>query len=158
QNYRGRRATAIENDRIRVTVLAEGGHIAEVLDKETGVNPLWTPPWPSIEPSAFDPIRDRDAYGSGPDAKLLAGILGHNVCLDLFGGPSTDEQTAGLTAHGEAPVASYAVSAATDALTMHATLPLAQLRFERRIELHDRAVRIDERIESLCAFDRPIGW
>ena len=53
--YRGRRAVAIENDRVRVTVLEGGGHIAEVLDKRTGVNPLWTPPWPSIEPEAYDP-------------------------------------------------------------------------------------------------------
>ena len=52
--YHGRRAVAIENDRIRVTVLEGGGHIAEIFDKATGVNPLWTPPWRSIEPEAFD--------------------------------------------------------------------------------------------------------
>ena len=38
--YRGRRAAQIENDRLRLTVLQEGGHIAEILDKSTGVNPL----------------------------------------------------------------------------------------------------------------------
>ena len=38
--YRGRRAVSIENDRIRVTVLEDDGHIAEILDKATGVNPL----------------------------------------------------------------------------------------------------------------------
>jgi hypothetical protein len=31
--YRGRRATSIENEMVRVTVLHEGGHIAEILDK-----------------------------------------------------------------------------------------------------------------------------
>jgi hypothetical protein len=40
--YRGRRATSIENDLVRVTVLHEGGHIAEILDKQSGVNPLWS--------------------------------------------------------------------------------------------------------------------
>ncbi len=30
--------------RARVTVLEEGGHIAEIFDKRSGVNPLWTPP------------------------------------------------------------------------------------------------------------------
>ena len=44
--YRGRRAAAIENNDLRVTVLEEGGHIAEILHKASGVNPLWTPGWP----------------------------------------------------------------------------------------------------------------
>ena len=35
---------------------------------------------------------------------------------------------------------------------------LAQMRFERRISLHGRRIRIRETVESLCAFDRPIGW
>ena len=62
--YRGRRAAALENSRVRVTVLLEGGHVAEILDKETGVNPLWNPPWPTIEPSAYDPARHPE-YGEG---------------------------------------------------------------------------------------------
>jgi len=72
--YRGRRAAAIENDALRVTVLREGGHIAEVFDKQTGVNPLWTPPWQSIEPSAYD-----GEYGNGVESRLLGGIMGHNL-------------------------------------------------------------------------------
>jgi hypothetical protein len=87
--YRGRNSVSIENLHLRVTVLKEGGHIAEILDKQTGVNPLWIPPWPSIEPCAHHSA-DRN-YGSGPDAKLLAGIMGHNLCLDIFGGPSAEE-------------------------------------------------------------------
>jgi hypothetical protein len=53
-NFRGRRAVSIENESLRVTVLQEGGHIAQILDKSSGVSPLWIPPWPSIEPSAYD--------------------------------------------------------------------------------------------------------
>ena len=51
---------SIENEHLRVTVLAEGGHIAGIADKKTGVNPLWTPPWTSIEPSTYDPARHPD--------------------------------------------------------------------------------------------------
>ena len=47
--YRGRRAVGIQNSDLRVTVTREGGHIAEIFDKAAGVNPLWSPPWPSIE-------------------------------------------------------------------------------------------------------------
>src|SRR5438045_1207372 len=32
-SYRGRRAATIENDAVRVTVLEEGGHIAEIADQ-----------------------------------------------------------------------------------------------------------------------------
>ena len=158
QIYHGRRAASIENESVRVTVLAEGGHIAEVFDKQTGVNPLWTPPWPSIEPSTYDPALHRDTYGAGAEAILLAGIMGHNVCLDIFGGPSIEEAASGLTVHGDAPVAPYAISVSDDGLRLGAVLPLAQIRFERLITLRGRAVGIRERVDSLCGFDRPIGW
>ncbi len=155
--YRGRRAAAIENNQLRVTVLREGGHIAEIFDKQTGVNPLWTPPWPSIEPSAYDAARHPE-YGTGPEAHLLAGIMGHNLCLDLFGGPSPEEAAAGLTVHGEGSVAPHDVSESGGGLVMRAEMPMAQLRFERRLEVDGRAVRIREVVENLSACDRPIAW
>jgi hypothetical protein len=158
QVHRGRRAAIVENDQIRVTVLVEGGHIAEVLDKASGVSPLWTPPWASIEPSAYDPAVHDAVYGSGSDARLLAGIMGHNLCLDIFGGPSAEEAAAGLTAHGDAPVARFEVLQSNGGLLMRALLPLAQIQFERRIELHGRGVRVRERVTSRCAVDRPIAW
>ena len=156
-SYGGRRAASIENDELRVTVLEEGGHIAEILDKRTAVNPLWTPPWPSIEPSTYD-VAVHQAYGAGMDAKLLAGIMGHNLCLDIFGGPSAEEAAAGLTPHGEASVVAYEIETDGTALSMRACLPLAGLQFERRIELRGRGVRIQETVESITASDRPVGW
>jgi hypothetical protein len=158
QTYRGRRAAVIENETLRVTVLAEGGHIAEVFDKQIGVNPLWTPPWRSIEPSAYDAAIHRGTYGEGADAQLLAGIMGHNICLDIFGVPSPDEAAAGLTAHGDASVVAYEISEWSGGLLMRAQLPVGRIQFDRRIELQPRAVSIHERVESLCGFDRPIGW
>jgi hypothetical protein len=155
--YRGRRAAVIENDILRVTVLKEGGHIAEILDKRSGVNPLWIPPWPSIEPSTYD-LQKHPEYGAGNDAKLLAGIMGHNLCLDIFGGPSDEEFTAGITSHGEGSVVPYEMSETDGQLTMQAHLRLAHIQFQRQIVLSNEAIRITEKIESLCAFDRPIGW
>jgi len=155
--YHGRRAAAIENRHLHVTVLQEGGHIAEILDKETGINPLWTPPWRSSEPSLFGPDVHAE-YGAGSESKLLAGIMGHNLCLDIFGGPSEEEAAAGVTVHGEGSVAAYEIDEADGALTLRARFPLAQVEFERRIELRARTVLIRERVENLTAFDRPIGW
>jgi hypothetical protein len=155
--YRGRRATSIENGEVRVTVLHEGGHIAEILDKRSGVNPLWTPPWESIEPSSYDP-RKNPEYGADAESKLLSGIMGHNLCMDIFGGPSAEEAAAGLTVHGEASVAVWDVSAGDTALTQRARLPEAQLRVERRIELQERIVDITETVENESATDRPVAW
>ena len=155
--YRDRRAVSIDNGTLRVTVLEEGGHIAEITDLATGVNPLWTPPWASIEPSAYDAARHPE-YGGGTDASLLAGIMGHNLCLDIFGGPSDDEAAAGLTAHGEASVARYEIAAASQSLTMSATLPLAQIAVRRVLDLDGRWIRVRESVENLTGIDRPIGW
>ena len=147
--YRGRRAAAIENDALRVTVLREGGHIAEIFDKASGLNPLWTPPWQSIEPSAYS-----GEYGNGVESRLLGGIMGHNLCLDVFGGPSDEEFAAGIGVHGEASVEPYDI----DGGVMRTRLPLAGLAFERRLELRGRAVRIAESVTNLSATDRPIAW
>jgi hypothetical protein len=155
--FNGRQAVWLENSLLRVTVLKEGGHIAEIFDKRAGVSPLWIPHWESVEPSAFGQSQHRQ-FGAGPDAKLLAGIMGHNLCLDLFGGPSQAEALAGLTVHGEASVDRYEIKESPDGIVMQLTLPLAQLRFSRSIQLHAQFVRIFEVVENLGAMDRPLAW
>jgi hypothetical protein len=155
--YRRRRAATISNDRLRLTVLEEGGHIAEITDLASDVNPLWTPHWPSIEPSQYRRAGDQ-VYGGGADGSLLAGIMGHNVCLDIFGGPSAEEEAAGLPAHGETSVARFTLTVNGSTLEMETTLPSAQLKFARGITLDDRVVRIRERVENLTSADRPVGW
>src|SRR5438128_10510442 len=130
--FHNRRAVQIENGEIRVTVTVEGGHIAEILHKASAVNPLWIPPWPSIEPSTYDPARHPE-YGRNAESKLLAGLMGHNLCMDIFGGPSEDEAAAGMTVHGEASVALYDITVANGVLTQRAVFPQAQLRFARKI-------------------------
>lgn len=156
-SFMARQGTRLENEMLRVTVLHQGGHIAEVFDKRAGVSPLWIPHWPSMEPSEFDKEKP-DRYGTGDDAKLLAGIAGHNLCLDLFGGPSHDEAAAGFTVHGEASVNQYDVTESNGELITRLTLPLSQLEFSRSIQLHGEHVRIRESVENLTAMDRPLAW
>jgi len=155
--FMGRLAARLENEFLRVTVLKEGGHIAEVFDKRAGVSPLWVPHWASMEPSKFASDRP-NRFGTGDDAKLLAGIMGHNLCLDLFGGPSREEAASGLTVHGEASVDRYDITEFPDQLVMRLILPLAQLRFSRSIQLHDEHIRIHESVGNLTAIDRPLAW
>ncbi|MBI4893317.1 MAG: hypothetical protein HY821_22030 [Acidobacteria bacterium] len=143
--YRGRRAFALENEHLSVTVTAEGGHIAAITDKASGVNPLWSPPWPTIEPSTYSPEKHPE-YGLNSESRLLAGILGHNLCLDLFGGPSEEEAAAGMTVHGEASIGRYEIAVAGDTLTQKTVLEQAGLAFQRKIRLAagSRVVEIED--------------
>jgi hypothetical protein len=153
-----RKIVSIENREVRISVTVEGGHIAEIIEKSTGVNPLWVPPWPSIEPSSYSLERNPE-YGADAESKLLAGIRGHNLALDIFGGPSPEEFRAGLTVHGEASVVPYEIETTLDGLRARAHLPLAMLDFEREIRLdYGGIVRIRETVSNLLAMDRPIAW
>ncbi len=157
--FHSRRAVQAENDAIRVTVTVEGGHVAEILHKPTGINPLWIPPWPSIECSTYDPATHPE-YGPVDEARLLAGIMGHSLCLDTFGTPSEAEVTAGMPVHGEAPVALYEISRAAGAITQETLLVKAQMSFRRRISVAPRGgvVWFAETLENLSPSDRPIAW
>lgn len=155
--FHNRRAFQIENERVRLTVTVEGGHVAEILHKPSGVNPLWIPPWPSIEPSTYS-LSKHPEYGENAESKLLAGIMGHNLCLDLFGAPSDEEARAGISVHGEASVVPYQVSVLGSELTARCTMPIAQIGFERRIRLTPNRILFSETVENLSALDRPIAW
>jgi hypothetical protein len=153
-----RKTVSIENAELRVTVTVEGGHIAEILHKSTGINPLWVPPWPSIEPSQHS-FEKNPEYGANSESKLLAGILGHNLALDIFGAPSPEEFRSGLTVHGEASIVPYEIETSGESMICKARLPLAMLDFERELKLEPGGVvRIRETVSNLLAMDRPIAW
>jgi hypothetical protein len=124
--YRGRRACSIENQSLRVTVVAEGGHIAEFLDKRTGINPLWSPKWESIDPSSLD-HGPRRLLRRPADAPLLAGHPGAQPV------PGSVRRPVGRRArrrpHDARRVLRVAVSprGGWATLTAHATFPLANL-------------------------------
>lgn len=157
-HLQNRRTVQLEDNDVRLTITVEGGHIAEIFSKRTGVNPLWTPPWPSIEPSQYDQKKHPE-YGQDSESKLLAGIVGHNLCLDIFGPPSEEEFRAGLTVHGEGSVLPYEIETSKSELTARVHLPLAHLDFERRIRLlGEGRIEIEEQVKNSLALDRPIAW
>ena len=142
---------------LRLTLTLEGGHLAELLDKATNVSPLWIPPWKTMEHSAYSP-QEHPEYGLNSESKLLAGIMGHNLCLDLFGPPSDAEAEAGLTVHGEGSTSAYEFTASEGGVAGRCSLDTAQLAFERELRLESRKVTIKETVENLSAYDRPIAW
>ena len=96
-------------------------------------------------------------YGGPADGPLLAGIMGHNLCLDIFGGPSAEEAAAGLTAHGEASVVPSAIDD-VDGIVARAYFRLAGLKFVRRLVLRETLIIVTETVTNVAASDRPIGW
>lgn len=63
----------------QVSVLKGGGHICLLhLNACSGVNPLWRPPWATIDPFEYTPAKHARRYGPPPDGRLLSGIAGHS--------------------------------------------------------------------------------
>jgi len=91
----GRAGFRLRADWGYVSVLEAGGHICELnLNACSGVNPLWRPPWETIDPSEYLTTKHAEKYGEPPDGRLLAGIAGHSLSFDHFGPPSPEETAA----------------------------------------------------------------
>ncbi|MGH9448804.1 MAG: hypothetical protein ACRD3O_24275, partial [Terriglobia bacterium] len=142
--WKGRRARAIENDQVRLVSLMGGGHIAEFRfidpSAKPPVNPLWEPPWNSIEPYQYKAKIHGLPYGPPATGKTISGIAGHNICLDYFGAPSEEEAEQGLSIHGEASYSKWEelekhVTSREASLTLGVRMPVAGLRFVRKIKL-----------------------
>lgn len=148
-----------------VAVLLGGGHICQIaLNTHPDINPLWRPPWRTMDPGQYEPERDAARFGPPPDGRLLAGIAGHSLSFDHFGPPSPDETRAGLSTHGEAPVAAWQLRRQFEGdrpgIISGAVLPVSQIDFERtlRVDAQHPVVYCEERAQNLSAADRPISW
>jgi hypothetical protein len=152
-----------ENPSLRISVAPGGGHIAGLYLKKGHPrakrlpNPLWTPPWKSIEPTAYKPRKHDRVYGGAPEGPLLSGILGHNLALDTFGTPSAAEVRAGGLTHGEAGVTVWKRKGVRG---FGARLPEAQLEVSREIIFHRElpVARVRTRVNNVSCYDRPIAW
>src|SRR5579872_1850159 len=142
--WNGREAYTLHNDLVQMVTLPGGGHIAEFqFLAGTGlpaVNPLWVPPWKSIEPYEYREEKHGAAYGPIYEGMLLSGIAGHNICMDYFGPPSEEEAAQGLSSHGEAPSSKWQKTALRTTaqevgLTLAVRMPVAGLRLSREIRL-----------------------
>ncbi len=161
----GRSGFRLQADWGHVSVLLGGGHICELrLNACSQVNPLWRPPWKTIDPSEYAAKKHARIYGGPPDGRLLAGIAGHSLSFDHFGPPSAEETAAGLTTHGEAPVLKWDVQKHAKSPKPHlqygVTLPGAQIRFSRKLTLDRRnaVIYCEEEALNLSRYDRPISW
>jgi hypothetical protein len=161
----GRSGFRLRTDWGHVSVLEGGGHICELnLNACSGVNPLWRPPWTTIDPFKYTAAKHARKYGPLPDGRLLSGIAGHSLSFDHFGPPSAEETAAGLTTHGEAPALKWNIQKQVQSpkpqLQYGLTLPEARISFSRTLTL-DRAnpvIYCEEEAVNLSRYDRPISW
>jgi len=165
----GRDAYILDNGYFRISMLRGGGHIAEVRllsgDPLKNINPMRVPHYPTIDPFTYDPVKHDAIYGSDPHRWLSSGYMGHLLCFPFYGPPSADEAKAGLGNHGEAAIVEWRMisidrEGGAVRLRYGADLPKTQFRVERAVTLHpgDRFARVEEWVENLAAYDRPINW
>jgi len=146
-SWQGRNAWSLGNGLVDLTVLRGGGHIAVFhFAKESGLpslNPLWVPPWKTIDPYRYRPEVHARKYGPPITGRMIAGIAGHNLCLDYFGAPSEEEAAHGLAIHGESPCLPWKkmggrTTAKEAKLKLGVRLPVAGLRFERELTVWEK--------------------
>lgn len=145
-------ALVLSNDKVSLTVITEGGAMAQILlaDDKEKINPIWNPYWIA-----------RQAGLSRPTSFFR----GHFACLDGFGPSSAEERAAGLPFHGEASVLPWMLQSnqktgGTLSAAFSVALPLAQETFARTYHIVDgeNIVWVDSAVTSLLAFDRPVFW
>jgi hypothetical protein len=150
--FEDRPALVLSNDKVALTVITEGGAMAQIVlaeDKDK-INPLWNPYWIA-----------RQAGQNRP----ASFARGHFVCIDGFGPVSAEERAAGLTAHGEAytlpwHLQSHQKQGNTLSAAYSVSLPIAQETFTRTYHIVDgeNIVWVDSAVTSLLGFDRPVFW
>jgi len=150
--FESRPATALENEKIELLTLNNGGAFVSLTLKDDAekVNPMWNPV--ALARMTNGPSRFGDS-------------LGHFLCVDGFGPTSKEERAAGLQGHGEAhrqpwELASQNREGKTQQITFKTRLPLVQEGLVRRLEIVDgeHVVYVDSTLENELAFDRPINW
>lgn len=150
--FETRPATALENEKIELLTLNNGGAFVSLILKDDAekMNPMWNPV-----------ALARMTKGSS----RFGDSLGHFLCVDGFGPTSKEELAAGLQGHGEAhrqpwTLVAQSKEGKTQQLTFKTRLPLVQEGLVRRLELVDgeQVVYVDSTLENELAFDRPINW
>jgi hypothetical protein len=167
--WKNRDGYALENDLVRLVTLTGGGHIAEFRFRSglnwSTVNPLWDPPWKTIEPQQYNEKKHAKRYGPMVTGKTVGSTAGHSICLDYFGPPSPEETAQGLSIHGEAPGSRWRATRigkmpARAVLEMSVQLPVAGLHFSRQITLRqgESVAYFKEKVTNLKKSDHFFHW
>ncbi len=151
-DFHGRPALVLSNDRLDLTILPLGGAMVQLLlrDDPGRINPMW------------DSFRAAEDEGRPP---RWGSSVGHFVCVDGFGPASDQEKQAGLPGHGEAHTLPWATRSSgrqgqVVRLVQSVVLPRTRERLTRTIRMADgeQVIYVNNTLQSLLGFDRPICW
>jgi hypothetical protein len=158
--FQNRACWTLDSPRLRVSILQSGGHVGEIVLKgEREVNPLWIQKRPTIDAEQYNPAMHEKLYGGAAGARLMSGLMGHNVCFPFWGNPSPSEAAAGMTFHGETGITRWRqVSSGADTLSISAELPESRTRFTRTVRIQGPVAWFEETAANDTAWDRPVGW
>jgi len=161
--WKNRRALMLNNGSLQMTVLAGGGHIADlrITDADPpSPNLLCESPWVTADPDSVEFTRLRELYGGAPIGPFLAGYTGHTLCLDIFGPPSSEDAVRGIPLHGEASARMWELVPADHGCSMHVKLPVSQLEFSRtiRAELGQSVLFVEECLTNTGPDAREVHW
>lgn len=153
--WRGVDAWTLRGAKIEAVVTCTGAHLAAIRTPGDELNPLWQPPWPAAAPRSG--TAHPEVYGEGPEASLLAAIVGHNLCIDRFGPPWPGERR---PVHGEAGVVAWtcATAAGGESVDLHAELPEAALRVTRRFRMDAEEMTVTTIVAHDGGQPRDIEW
>lgn len=152
--WRAMDAWTVRGDAVELVVTRIGAHIAAIRVPGEALNPLWQPPWPAATPDQGG--AHPEVYGGGPEASLLAGIVGHNLCLDRFGPPRPGEYR---PVHGEAGIARWTIRSSDHAhLAIEAHLVEARLRISRDFTFRGREATVMTTVTHDNPEPRDIEW
>ena len=168
-SWKNRAGYTLENDLVRLVTLTGGGHVAEFRFRSglnlSTVNPLWLPPWKTIEPYQYKEKKHAKLYGPMETGKTVGSVAGHSICLDYFGSPSPEESKQGLSIHGEAPASLWRATRVSSmvgraVLEMTVQLPVAGLRFSRQITIREgeSVAYFKEKVTNLKKADHFFHW
>jgi hypothetical protein len=166
--WKGREATQLTNGVIELITLTNGGHFAG-LRFLGGVgssceNVFWEPPWSTYDQEPALSQELLQTYGPRGVDQFMAGYTGHCLCLDYFGEPSPEQVAAGLSLHGEAPVARWTVTKPAQPeipqCQWNVILPVAHLEFERAVSLGEgeSVAYIRETVRNQRDVDHACDW
>ena len=143
--WNGREAYTLSNDLVQMVTLPGGGHIAEFqFLAKTGLpvlNPLWVPPWKSIEPHPISGGKTcGDLRSSRTKGNCCRESPGTTFAWIISAHPPKKKPRKAFRQHGEAPSAQWQktklrATAQEVSLTLAVPLPVAGLRFSRELRL-----------------------
>lgn len=157
----GRKVIWVGDDEFALALAEGGGHIAALRGRSVDgrFNPYWQPPWPSFEPDDVTPQLVRQKYGGPPEGRLLASILGHSLCLGLYGPPTNVEADTGAVTHGLAAVQAWTWNDSLEgSLVGSCEDALAHLRFSRSVRVENKCALIEESVHNLRDQERSLLW